>query len=67
MHYVVNALRVQVARMLLAIEQGRLHEFKGRSIDSIDLNGIISISCDILVSLVYMHLNQIKTIEGYLQ
>jgi len=32
---------VQVAWMLLAVDSGRLHEFKGKNLDSIDINGII--------------------------
>lgn len=29
----------QVARMLIAVDQGRLHEFRGKSLDSIDADG----------------------------
>lgn len=29
----------QVARLLMAVDSGRLHEFKGQSMDSIDVNG----------------------------
>jgi len=30
---------VQVARMLIAVDSGRLHEFKGKNLSSIDING----------------------------
>jgi len=32
---------VQVARVLLAVEKGRLHEFKGKNLDSIDVEGTL--------------------------
>jgi hypothetical protein len=30
--------------MLLAVDSGRLHEFKGRTLDSINVDGIINLT-----------------------
>jgi len=31
---------MQIARLLLALEEGRLHEFKGKSLESINAEGM---------------------------
>ena len=45
MHYCCCVILLKVARLLLAVDKGQLHEYRGKSLDSIDVDGVYSRYC----------------------
>ena len=46
--------------MLMAVEDGRVHQFRGKNLDSIDVNG----KCVVYILAVYLNIKKVIIIQG---